>query len=190
MKLLIISLFALLVVVPLIHRITEIILIMLSPRFFIGMGFTIFKRSIQFDKTVRIPREKIRIKKKDGNYVFTEDGGIYVYPKLFWAGFYNISTFFALRMYGIINGNLVKLKVKISGFTIIYTLVFLIGLIVFTVWSVLTDQELIISLLAGGVFLVLLIVFMKPLFAVRDNYDSLISELEKIIVNEEYLQDS
>ncbi|RUA12769.1 MAG: hypothetical protein DSY82_00355 [Flavobacteriia bacterium] len=190
MRILILSLFVLLVVIPLIHRILEIILLMVSPRFFVGIGFQIFKRKLEFEKKIRFPREKTHIKKTVGNYIFTEDGEIYMYPKLFWAGFYNVPTFFALRMLGTIENNLVKLRVKISGFVVIYTVLFLVALIAFTVWSILTDQELIISLMAGGVFLIVLIAFIRPYLAVDDNYDSMISELKEIIEKQEYLQNN
>jgi hypothetical protein len=188
MKIIIISLFALLIVVPLIHRIFEIILISVNSRFFIGVGIRIFKKQVKFDENIPVPGEKVRIRKKTGNYVFTETGGIYIYPKLFWAGFYNVRTSFALRMYGMIKKDIVDLDVKISAFTVIYSLLFMAGLIVFTVWSVMTGQDLIISLMGGILFLVVLVSFIQPLFAVEDNYNSMIMELKTIVKNGEQIR--
>jgi hypothetical protein len=187
MRIIVIVLLILLVVVPLIHRIMEIALILVSPRFFVGMGVQIFKRKLQFEDRVKISRGKVRLRKTVGNYVFTQDGEIYVYPKLFWAGFFNVPTFFALRIFGVIKRDIVQLKVKISGFTVVYVIVFLAGLIAFTVWSILTGQELVISLMGSAVLLIALIAFIRPFFAVEDNYDSMIEELEEIIINQEYL---
>ena len=189
MKNLIILLFALLVIVPLLHRIFEIITLSLSPRFFIGVGMPLFKKQLDFSRKIYIPSEQKRFRKEAGNFIFTEEGQIYAYPRLTWSGFYSVRSFFALRMLGEIRGEQVHLSARISGFTIVYAIIFLAGLAGFTLWSFLTGQDIIISLLGGGVLLLVILALIPPVRAVNRNYDAMIDELIEII-KENFLEKS
>lgn len=171
------------IVLPFINGIISLLIIIINPKYYVLIGITIMRKNISYNYKVKSPNNDYLIKKKVGNFIFTNDNDIFVYPKLIWSGFYNIHTGFSLRLFGRIKNNSIDIKVKISFFSLIHTLLTYIGLISLIIWSIFSKQKMIITI-GGILFLVTLTIgYIQTYFAIEDNYSSMINELEQIITN-------
>jgi len=169
------------ILLPLINGIIGALLVLINPKYYVLIGIPIMRKNISYNQKFVSPKNDFKIKKKVGNYIFTNDNDIFVYPKLIWSGFYNIRTGYSLRLFGKIKNNEINVRVKISAFSLIHTILTYIGLILLIIWSLMTKQDIIIPI-AGFLFLVTLTIGnVQTYFAIEDNYKSMIKELKEII---------
>lgn len=169
------------IVLPLIDGIIGLVIILRNPKYYVLVGISIMSKKIFYNCKIENPNNDYLIKKKVGNFIFSNDKKIYVYPKLFWSGFNNIRTGFSLRLFGKIENNSINIKIKISAFSFIHTVLTYFGLIYLIIWSIITNQDMTITIV-GIIFLVgLTIGGVQTYFALEDNYNSMINELDEII---------
>lgn len=172
------------VALPMIHGFIGLLINLINPKYYVLIGFSIKNKNITYNFKINILNDEYHIKKKVGNFIFTNDKNIFVYPKLLGSRFYNIRTVFSLRLLGKIENDSIKLKVKISLFSIIHLILTFLGLISIIIWSLITTQDIIIPI-AGFLFLVLLTMgYAQIYFAMEDNYESMIDELNEIITTQ------
>ena len=169
------------ILLPLFNGIIGTLINITNPKYYVLIGITIKKKNIHYNHNFSNPKNDFKIKKRVGNYIFTNNNDIFVYPKLIWSGFYNIRTGYSLRLFGKIENNEIKMRIKISAFSLIHTIIAFIGLILLIIWSLMTNQDIIVPI-AGFLFLVILIIGnVQTYFAIEDNYNSMIKELKEII---------
>ena len=169
------------VVLPLIHGIIAFITNLINPKFYVLIGIPIMSKKIFYKCKIKNPNNNYLIKKKVGNFIFSNEKNIYAYPKLIWSGFYNIRTGFSLRLLGKIENNSINIKVKISAFSLIHTALIYLGLISLVIWSIITKQDMTIPIVGIVILLVLTIGGVQTYFAIEDNYNSMTNELDEII---------
>jgi len=181
-QIIIFILFILFVIIfPLINGLIVLIIELFDTKIYVKIGIPISRKILSYKFDIIKPLTKEKIKKKVWNFIFTNDNRIYIFPKLIWSGFYNIRTGYSLRILGEIKNNSIKIIAKISAFSLIHLILTFLGLISLIIWSIFTNQEMIIPIIAV-IFLVFLIISnVQTYFAVEDNYISMINELDEII---------
>lgn len=181
MIIILVSAFIFIIILPIIHLILEAIILFLSPKLFVSFGIPISSKKLKFDFNILNPNNNYIVKKTVANYLFDSEKIVYIYPKIFWSGFYNVRTRFSLRMYCKIEGNLINVTSKVSAFSVIHLIISVFGLSTLIIWSLLTNQEFYIPVVSGLFLIFTGISIIQPYFALEDNQNSMMNELKKIV---------
>ena len=179
-------LFVIIILFQVISIVIEALFIKFYTKNYVNSGLVVFNKKLTLNNSIKFPESDIIIKKKVGDFLLSNDKNIYVYPKLFWSGWYNYRTKYSLRLLISQLDNTLLIKGKISIVSIIFDV---ITIVILLVVCCLILYNLNITLAIFASFFILFIVFIsfiQPYFAIKDNYNSMIKELKIILAKEKF----
>lgn len=178
-------LFAYLLLINIVLLALNIIFIKYFTKNYVKFGLTVFQRQINLDKAFSFPFNDVIQKKTVNNILISNDKHIYVYPKIFWSGWYNIKTKYSLRMLIYQENNTLIVKVKISIITLIIKFILIVALVLICI-VMFYNFSLTTSILISSITIIAIFIStIQPYFALEDNYNSMIKELKEVITEGE-----
>ena len=179
-------LFLIIIIFQVFSIVIDALFIKFYTKSYVNSGLIVFNKKLTINNSIKFPVSDVIIKKKVGNILFSNDKKIYIYPKLFWSGWYNVRTKYSLRLLISQSKNTLLITGKISLVAILFDIITIVILLV-ACYLTLSNINITIAIIVSFFSLfVMFISFIQPYFAIKDNYNSMIKELKIILAKEDF----